>query len=40
MDTKIKAESENSPEQKSDEKKKELLTSRRTLEPGQQILHD
>lgn len=40
MDTKLKTESNNSPEQKSDEKNKELLTSKRTLKPGQQILND
>lgn len=40
MDTKLKTESNNSPEQKSEEKKKELLIGKRTLKPGQQILND
>lgn len=40
MSTKLKTESSNSPKQNSNEKNKELLTSKRQLKPGQQILND
>lgn len=40
MSTKLKTESNNSPKQKSDEKEKELITGKKTLKQGQQILND